>query len=233
MTVLLDETIEYNVAVREGKQILEHTDSGQLRLGELADKIQPIYGEKTLTKFAKAIGIAPCTAGRYRSVYRAWKSAPEPQCIPKFFSVAKELEAHPERFQIIRDNPNITKREARQQMRQWNGELANASAQVVVNDDGAVDPRYQVTNNHRELVTGNDYLEREMQRWFNQVYDHANTAVADAAFLGRRFTPDQIQAIRQAVEPRLLEKLRAGGRALIDIADWLDKLSFEQHQAAA
>src|SRR5262245_42978698 len=64
--------IFYDDAVEEAKKILKQFDSGQMRLGELADKIEPKYGEHTLERFAADIGVAPCTLERYRSVYRAW-----------------------------------------------------------------------------------------------------------------------------------------------------------------
>ena len=35
------------------------------------------------------------------------------------YSVAQELQAHPDRFDIVRDNPNLTKRDARRIMRDW------------------------------------------------------------------------------------------------------------------
>ena len=48
----------------EGKEILakiEEAKRGQLRLGELADKLETQYGDRTLAKYAEALDIASCT----------------------------------------------------------------------------------------------------------------------------------------------------------------------------
>lgn len=116
------DTIGYDTAVREGKEIvleIEAAERGQLRLGELADNLEPKYGDRTLAKFAAEIGVgSKCTLDRYRTVYRAWagKLAPGPNLVPQY-AVLRELATHPEREQIIRQNPNLTKREARDKMR--------------------------------------------------------------------------------------------------------------------
>jgi hypothetical protein len=74
----------YEAAVAEGKAILSGTYySGQLQLGMLADQLPIQYGERTLAKFAQAIGITPWRLWcyrrryrrhnrRYRAIYRAW-----------------------------------------------------------------------------------------------------------------------------------------------------------------
>jgi hypothetical protein len=107
--------VNYDEAVREAKHLLAAIDSHQWRLGELADRLEPRYGEKTLEKFAEAIGIAPCTVERYRDVYRAWKSIPAPGRESVSYSVMRELASleDDDKAKIVADNPTITKREAR------------------------------------------------------------------------------------------------------------------------
>jgi hypothetical protein len=117
-----EEVIPYDRAVREGKEIvlkIETTASqGQLRLGELADKLEPKYGDRTLAKFAKEIDVAACTLRRYRDVYRAYPNicAPGRKCYPAYTAL-RELATHPDREEIIHKDPNITKREAHSLMR--------------------------------------------------------------------------------------------------------------------
>src|SRR5262249_38449341 len=77
-------------------------------------KVEKIYGERRLQRFAADIGIAACTLERARSVYRRWKpedgkSAPAPIS----YSVAQELQAHPDRRKLVEANPKMTKQEAR------------------------------------------------------------------------------------------------------------------------
>src|SRR6266481_5382098 len=70
------ETIPFDEAVREGKEILARSadaERDQLRLGEIADKLEPKYDDQTLAKYAKRIGIEQSTLNHYRTVYRHWK----------------------------------------------------------------------------------------------------------------------------------------------------------------
>jgi hypothetical protein len=89
-----------------------------MRLGELADRVEPKYGDKTLLKFATAIGLSVATVNRCRSVYRAWKKNEIRGSSPKF-GVLQALAAHPEKDEIIKANPKLTVRKARTLMRDY------------------------------------------------------------------------------------------------------------------
>src|SRR5215472_4609103 len=118
-------TINYDLAVREGKQIVAAMEQDWWRLCELADRTETRYDEQTLQHFAKDIGAVFCTFARRMSVYRAWrKSAPGPESYPRCFAVARELQSHPARFEIIKTNPNITQRQASELARQYRSEQA-------------------------------------------------------------------------------------------------------------
>src|SRR6516164_6142884 len=69
-------TINYDAAVREGKRIVAKMEREWWQLCELADGIETQYGDGTLERFAKDIGVVPCTFLRRMSVYQAWRSAP-------------------------------------------------------------------------------------------------------------------------------------------------------------
>src|SRR5262249_34897845 len=58
-----NQSINYDEAVTEAKQIIAQMDSSRwrMRLGELADKVEKAYGEARLKRFAAEIGIAACT----------------------------------------------------------------------------------------------------------------------------------------------------------------------------
>jgi hypothetical protein len=99
----------YNDAVRLGRQLVEQIASAQWQLGELADQVEAKYSARTLASFRRAIGINYDTLNHYRSVYRGWQGIqPAPAEFP--FSVLQELAAHPDRAQIVADNPKITTR---------------------------------------------------------------------------------------------------------------------------
>jgi hypothetical protein len=97
-----EDFIKFEDVVTELKQIVDHGERDNWRLGELAYRVEPRYGDKTLAKLAKENGgIAECSLRRRRNVYEAWfvkiRAAP-----PESFAVAQELAAHPERGRIIR-----------------------------------------------------------------------------------------------------------------------------------
>lgn len=117
------EQIPYNDAVREGKELVHRLDSevDRMRLGELAHKVEPVYGEGTLKKFADAIGIVKCTLERYRTVYRAWADISAPG-LKLSYAVARALAKHPDRAEIVTSNPDITKREAEDRARKYRAE---------------------------------------------------------------------------------------------------------------
>jgi hypothetical protein len=135
-----------NKAVANGKKLAAALKSNEMQLGELADRLQPKYGDQTLTKFAKEIGVAAATLNRCRSVYRAYKGieAPEPN-----FAVAKALQAHPDKAEIIKQYPDLTKRQATTMMQDW------------------------------RRGQGQDWRVEETRRWFGGVVKRAQEAIKD------------------------------------------------------
>jgi hypothetical protein len=109
--------IKFDIAVKEGKQImtLVRTKQDQWRLGELADRIEPKYGDQTLQKFAGAINCEYVLLKDYRTTFQAW---PEKAGRPAF-QIARALNPHPQRFRIVNNEPNLTLRQARHKMKMW------------------------------------------------------------------------------------------------------------------
>jgi hypothetical protein len=114
------ERIDFDDAVKEARQILAKGEEDQWRLAELAGQVETSYGEKKLQQFAKAIGIAPCTVARMRSVWRAWQNDKNEGPAPKSFAVAQALQGHPERQKLISENPGMTRAKARRLMADYN-----------------------------------------------------------------------------------------------------------------
>jgi hypothetical protein len=176
------DTIPYDKAVREGKEIvleIEAAERGQLRLGELADKLEPKYNDRTLAKFAAEIGVAKCTLERYRTVYRAWegKLAPGPNLVS--YAVLRELATHPDREQIISTNQNLTKREAHSLMR-----------------GHTYDEKVKAQQEQED-----DWLKHN-RRWFKELCTIANDASRAAAVVDQCTTPEQQHGLLKAVEPK-------------------------------
>jgi hypothetical protein len=201
------EVIPYERAVREGQEIVLEIEAtaarGQLRLGELAHKVETKYKDRTLAKFAGEIGISACTLARYRDVYRAWANfcAPGRKSIPSY-AVLRELATHPDREEMIRKHPNLTKREAHNLMRK----------------------RAYATKEEQEQEQEEDWVKHN-RVWFKELCKIAQEASRTAAAVGvDKCTPEQQENLRQAVDPNLLMYLRASGRMLIHTADSLAAL---------
>jgi hypothetical protein len=190
----------YDAAVAEAKQILQNittAESGRMRLGELAAQVETDYGEETLKKFAKEIDMALCTLLRSRSVYRAWA---EIKATPPNFSVAQELQKLPDRAQIIKNNPNISTREARKKRLQYDKQEKRREQSA---------PGWQL---------------KEYKKWFKGVVEHANTMESDAQIVDDPLDPARRKILCQAIEPNLLAELRESGNAAIKLADFLQRL---------
>ena len=97
-----------------GKRLAEHISGNQFKLGELADRIEKKYGDDTLGEFAEVIGIDYNTLKSYRYVHRKWKAS---AVKPKNFSVARSLANYKDKDQYIKNDPNVTERQARKDIR--------------------------------------------------------------------------------------------------------------------
>jgi hypothetical protein len=209
----LPEVISFDEAVREAKTILvqisEFEARGHYRIGALADKLEPKYGDRTLAKFAKEIGIAKCTVDRYRTVYRAWKGKLAPGPILPSYAVLRELATHPEREQIIRDNPNLTKSEAQQKMR----DLKGAKEQ-------------QKQKKQENEKQENDWL-KDNRRWFRELCTHAAEA-RRRANVALECTPEKLRDLLQVIDMEMVMSLGGAGVRLRELADLLESLLEEE-----
>jgi hypothetical protein len=204
------ETIPYDDGVAECKEIvlkIEDAERGQLRIGEVADNLELEYGDRTIAKFAAAIGIAKCTVDRYRTVYRAWKGklAPGPNLVPSY-AVLRELAKHPEREQIIAKYPDTTKREAHDLMRKHNGTAKEA----------------------KEAAQESQWL-KHYRKWFKDLVALTND-VSSAAAVPDQCTAEQLENLLKAVDPKALMHIRAAGRRLFNVANQLAELLNEEVQ---
>jgi hypothetical protein len=195
--------IKYDDAVAEGKEIIakiEVAELGQLRLGELAAKVETIYRDRTLANFAKELGISKCTLERYRNVYRAYEGKLAPGPISVSYAVLRELQKHPKRDQIIRAQPHLTKREAREEMLKFKG-----------------------TPNNKQKQNEKDQWLRDNQKWFRDLVKAANEAARVAGIVDLD-DDEQLNKLLGAVDPDSLKYVRDGGRMLLLVANRLAEL---------
>jgi hypothetical protein len=204
------DAVPFDDAVREAKEILDRSKTQerkeQMRLGELADKVvHPKYGDRTLAKFAKAIGIASCTLARYQSVYRAWDGRGIQAPGPVSYAVLRELQDHPDRSEIVKKNPNLSKREAREFAQDHKGQAK------------------------KQKQKASDWQTAECERYFRKLMVLATDAIEAAEFTKSKHSR---QAIRKAFEPKNLPVLRQGGEAFLKIIDYLAKVLAEEEELA-
>jgi hypothetical protein len=142
--------IPWDDAVEEGRRLIEDLEDRQMRLGEIADKLEPKYRESTLAQYAQELKMNLNTLQHYRSVYRTWHEDLNVKSFPKF-SVAKALVGHPGRAKIVEERPDITEREAKDETKKFKTEKATYET---YSDQAA----YKLT---KSIVTGLDsFLEK-------------------------------------------------------------------------
>ena len=205
--------IAFDEAVAEGKEIvlaINAAEDRQLRLGELADKLEPKYGKGTIKKWAKKIGIANCTADRYRTVWRAWKEilAPGPNSIPApSYAVCRELAKHPDAAEIIRKNPEITKSEARERMQKYKEE-------------------HEGKKNNKSSKGQADGFDKDNKRWCKALVVQANAAIKFAA-TRKKCTSEQGRRLAEALEPHLVKTVEKAGEDWVALGAWFRELIAE------
>jgi hypothetical protein len=196
--------IPFEDAVRKCKEIRariegrnEETERDHFRIGEIADKVETKYKDRTHAKLAERSNIAYSCLKRYLSVYRAWKGtpfgAPGPQSVS--YSVLRELASLEDREQIIRDNPNITKREAEQLRRERDGK-----------GDGNGEPQGSFRTDNRR------YLKDVCTR-AEDLRKKAEEALDD--------TDEQLDDLAKLAGEQVLMNLRADAKVVVGLAELL------------
>jgi hypothetical protein len=216
------EVIPFDEAVAEGKAIVAHIEGtkerGHFRLGELAAKVETKYGDRTQAKLAKAWSISASCLKRYVSVYRAWEGknigAPGPQSVS--YAVLRELATHPEREQIIRDNPNLTKREAQERMRELKDRHAKSATSKQSSGQQQKEPQGSFHTDLRRYLTLICVGQEEICRKAEE---------------GLHSTDEQLDALAQIAGELTLSNLRADAKMVVELADLL--LARRKDQEAA
>jgi hypothetical protein len=229
---------EYLKAVEKGKAITANINGKQWALGDLAAQVGKVYGENRLAKFAEDInfGGADCTLARYAVVCRAF---PNKRGRPRFFASAQALAPLPARFKIVERNPNISAGEARSLRKLWSAEQTGTDAEQPEDEDliepeEDTEPTPEATSTPAKAAKAKqpkktdseEQATRENRRWFNNVVDLANQAIAEAGVI-ENTTPEEGRRLVPAIEPRLVKTVEQGSEALAAIAAWARKLLAE------
>jgi hypothetical protein len=228
---------EYLAAVKEGKAICATMSGKQWALGDLAAQVTKVYGEHRLERFAEDINFpgAACTLERYRSVCLAF---PKSGGRPRFFGSAQVLQGHNGRAEIIRKNPNITKRAARELMRQWHEEQGTTThaEQSDENKDDDTEPNGGGDNNVNSGEKGakakgtkreaNREQEpdglRDIRGWFNNQVERVNAVIDELNKVMENCTPEQHNLLTTLEPTLLLEAFRKGTEKSAKFVDWVE-----------
>jgi hypothetical protein len=233
------DTIPFDDAVAEGKELkakIADAERSQLRLGELAAKLEPKYGDRTLAKFAAEIGIDKNTLNNYRTVYRAWEGKLPPGVKSPSFTVLKELQNVAERAELIKKEPTMSKRraEVHRVLKDHPGrdEIRNENPNLTcTKQTRKLMEKYDATEsgvNAAVFGRGSGGGDKYSQRWFNKVLALSKDVKRETAVADQDLTPEQQAKLLRAVEPALTSNIREAGLALIKLADRLDALCEEQ-----
>jgi hypothetical protein len=224
---------EYKAAVVEGLAIVADIASKQWRLGDLADKVvEKNYGENALERFAEDINFDGLytTLDGYRRVCRAF---PKNLGRPRFFAAAQVLAPHPDRAEIVKGNPAISEREARDLTR------AYRDKQEQNNDDKnkpGGDPAKSKPKGGKKKRKQDDQQAHinESKRLLSKQLEQANQMIG-AAEARKKTAPDQrrYMGIAAATAPATLKTMREAGEAWLDYIDWLEEAAAEAKEAAA
>jgi hypothetical protein len=218
----------YAALVREVRkyhaEFIKHEFKHKMFLGEKAHLLETHYREKTLERFVKdaEIDVAVCTLERWRSVYRAWYveiSAPGPISIS--YAVARTLQTHPNRLQIVTKNPKLTKREAEALMQA----LDKHHDEEPEDEPGDEPPK-------GKGAATRSWSAEDARRWLNQVSEHATQFLQHAGFGDSRWvspfgdvdTEQVRQAMREKIQPGFLDTLQQAGKACLQLKKKLEEM---------
>jgi hypothetical protein len=247
--------INYDDAVRKGKAIVASLSGKQWDLGDLTAQVEKAYGQNRLEQFAVDINFpgAACTLSRYRSVCVAF---PKTGGRPLFFGSAQKLQTHPDRHQIVGDNPEITKREAIELMREWrakqNGTASEADEaddeEEAVDDLEATDTEPSATaeppatppstpakaKGTKKPISAAQAEFNETKRWVAQDLARANDTISAAQVRHKPYTPKERQNIVKALAavPASLATMEQANKEDAKKIVWLKELVAEAKEAA-
>src|SRR5262249_52542142 len=111
--------ISYKTLVEEGKAASRKLGEVNWILGELASKVETRYGEARLQQYADDIDVKYAWLKDCRTTYLRW---PKIASRPALFSIARVLNSHPDRLEIVQRHPHITKEQARLKVQQYKQE---------------------------------------------------------------------------------------------------------------
>jgi hypothetical protein len=192
------ETIPFDEAVIKLRAAFKEKNRddrrNQMNIGKIAAHTETKYRDQTIAKLATKLGcVSACTLKRHVSVYNAWDGMGIEAPGPVSYSVLRALQDHPDREQIVEDNPQITKREAEELRRKYEGKPKNTKSR--------------------------DWKAEERKHWLRGVYSFANRYGRDAEAVMR--DKEVARAMRDIAEPELLAAFMSDLRVLLSLAEHL------------
>ena len=99
-------------AVKRAKAAIARRDKSETRMcwiiGEMAYRLKP--GPYTINRFADSIGFSRYTVNNYRFTYKVWHKMPQMREMD--FNALRTLNRHPDREEIMKENPKLSRKKA-------------------------------------------------------------------------------------------------------------------------
>ena len=179
-----DIQIPYDEAVKDGRNLVSLMKDSQFELGQIADKLEPKYGDETLQRFSEDIGIEYGTLKSYRTTYKAWKHEP---VRPRSFSVAKALNRLPDKAFHIEKHPDMTVHDAELMMQGLRTERSAGGKRRTLQSDNAIyKSRTQIVREIKDFLS--DTSELTGMIW----------AITDLANIDASYLEEIVKALREA-----------------------------------
>jgi hypothetical protein len=232
------EQIPWKDAVREGKEILAREREDKLRLGEIADKVEPKYRKETLAKLAEALGISKSTLNHCRTTYRAWEGILPPGAKSTPYAVLEVLATVDDREALITADPKMSKRRAEVHRVVKNhpqrDEILSDPALTCATKARKLMSEYDAGGAKRAEVQGLDWLTDKSKGWLNKLAARNTDITGDAQTRNQPLTREQLHAlvVALAAAPSLPEEMRKASDELREQADWFDSLKDEARKTA-
>jgi hypothetical protein len=200
----------WEALVKEGKEVAGRADKDQWHLGELAAMVEGEYSKNRLGEYASVISVNHGTLNAYRVTARRW---PDKKMRPPIFSVAYTLNRHPNRFEIIRCNPGMSRDDARVLMTEWRD--AQPGPKRGRPPKPKVDPSIPLNNRRQVEAEIERQVADRVDDWMDKVRPHLEEATAVKA--GRRglISKEDAAAIKRCLHPDNSASLEMRNRAFV------------------
>jgi hypothetical protein len=116
--VVISSDDKYGELVLEGRAAVRAGEDASWRIGELSAKVASGYSEGKLAQYAADIGLSLNTLQHLRRAWKAFEKLPRGNLSMKAAKALAAIKDKKERTRIVKENPEITARQAEEKVRE-------------------------------------------------------------------------------------------------------------------